>query len=862
MNNEKIKEIIRYLIVGVLTTIVSLGIYYGLVYTILNPENGTQLQIANIASWIGAVIFAYITNRRFVFKSQNQNRLKEATSFVSSRLLTLVMDMAIMFIGVTLLKQNDKIIKLISQVVITVANYIFSKLFVFNSNKKENQVKKNISNYLAYGIVFFVPLLDFLFIIVPFKEYTFWLLMIIKGGILLGFSLYLWRLKKERKFLIAILSLISIYVLYNYCKGYDFLWSLKTILEIVFFPIALLFFKNISNEKIDNYLYAKAFLFYAFAFLIPLVILSPEKTFWFYYIKKEVLAILICLLPVTLKVLKDHPNYFSKFLGLFLITLVIIFYQAPILCIISVITFFYFLWEERKKLFTKKPFLIVTTILIISFSIYPIMYYANNFEKMTTTKIEKIEQTTSLFMNSNIDEQIFGISQVYSQEEKNTSFDLLDIFYDLGYFGIILYILLLSYALSKIKVKGIYRLSVLITLLSSFMFGHILSNVSLTLFLTSMLAANKNKPKNKILLVSNMYPSKKFKHYGSFVKNTKESLEKLGFQVDLAVKKKNISFPAKFVGYSWMYIQAIFKSLFYSYDYYYVHFVAQSTFSVIFGRITGKTKLICNVHGNDIVMDYKFEKKNEIRSKISLFFADIVISPSEYFKEVLMDKYHIPEEKIRIYPSGGINFEIFKEKDQQECQKKLDLDRSYKYIGMVSRIEKNKGWDTLLDALNILKKEPFMKKTKVILIGSGEEQKEMKQKVKEYQLEETIIQKEFVLQKDLVDYYNAFDVFIFPTKRKSESLGLVGLEAMACKTFVIACDLYGPKEYTENKKNSLTYQNDNNGKELAEKIKEFINMKETEKQKILNNAYQTAKKYDVTKLEEKLRKIFVKKEED
>ena len=60
----------------------------------------------------------------------------------------------------------------------------------------------------------------------------------------------------------------------------------------------------------------------------------------------------------------------------------------------------------------------------------------------------------------------------------------------------------------------------------------------------------------------------------------------------------------------------------------------------------------------------------------------------------------------------------------------------------------------------------------------------------------------------------------------------------------------------------MTYQNDNNGKELAEKIKEFINMKETEKQKILNNAYQTAKKYDVTKLEEKLRKIFVKKEED
>ena len=114
MSKEKIGEIVRYLIVGVLTTVVSLGIYYGLVFTILDPNDATQLQLANIISWIGAVIFAYITNRIFVFKSQNTNKLKEATNFVGSRILTLLMDMAIMFIGVTWLKQNDKIVKLIS----------------------------------------------------------------------------------------------------------------------------------------------------------------------------------------------------------------------------------------------------------------------------------------------------------------------------------------------------------------------------------------------------------------------------------------------------------------------------------------------------------------------------------------------------------------------------------------------------------------------------------------------------------------------------------------------------------------------------------------------------------------------------
>ncbi len=132
---KKYEEIVNYLIVGVLTTIVSLALYYLLVLTILNPDNAIELQIANILSWCGAVVFAFITNRKYVFKSKNKNVKKEAITFVSSRILTLLMDMGIMFLTVTVFKMNDKIAKLISQVVITIANYIFSKLFVF---KKEH----------------------------------------------------------------------------------------------------------------------------------------------------------------------------------------------------------------------------------------------------------------------------------------------------------------------------------------------------------------------------------------------------------------------------------------------------------------------------------------------------------------------------------------------------------------------------------------------------------------------------------------------------------------------------------------------------------------------------------------------------
>lgn len=128
---NKYKEVIMYLIFGVLTTVVSLVSYYLLTITILDPKVALQLQIANILSWILSVVFAYITNRKYVFESKSSNYLKEITSFVSGRVATLVMDMLIMFVFVTVLHFNDKLFKLVSQVVVIVANYIISKVFVF-----------------------------------------------------------------------------------------------------------------------------------------------------------------------------------------------------------------------------------------------------------------------------------------------------------------------------------------------------------------------------------------------------------------------------------------------------------------------------------------------------------------------------------------------------------------------------------------------------------------------------------------------------------------------------------------------------------------------------------------------------------
>lgn len=134
----KYKEIINYLIFGILTTIVSLLTYYILVFTILNPNNAIELQIANIISWITCVTFAYITNRKYVFNSKDKKITKEIIKFYSSRLTTLFLDMMIMYIFVTKLQFNDKIIKVIVQILIIILNYILSKILVFKKIKEEN----------------------------------------------------------------------------------------------------------------------------------------------------------------------------------------------------------------------------------------------------------------------------------------------------------------------------------------------------------------------------------------------------------------------------------------------------------------------------------------------------------------------------------------------------------------------------------------------------------------------------------------------------------------------------------------------------------------------------------------------------
>lgn len=129
---KKYEEILIYLIVGVMTTVVSWGAAF-LGNLILDTDNSWwQNTINNTFSWLVGVLFAYPLNRKWVFKSTNPKIIEEFLGFAASRVSTLIMDVVIMWVTVNIIHMNYWIAKIfISSVIVTIANYVFSKLLIF-----------------------------------------------------------------------------------------------------------------------------------------------------------------------------------------------------------------------------------------------------------------------------------------------------------------------------------------------------------------------------------------------------------------------------------------------------------------------------------------------------------------------------------------------------------------------------------------------------------------------------------------------------------------------------------------------------------------------------------------------------------
>lgn len=129
----KYREIIVYLIVGGITTVIAWGakfLFNIVFYAGTAHPTSVQNFILSVVNWVAGVAAAYPMNRRWVFQSKNPHILAELSGFVASRVATLLLDIVVMQILVRL-GMNLYVATVISAVLVIIGNYVFSKLFVF-----------------------------------------------------------------------------------------------------------------------------------------------------------------------------------------------------------------------------------------------------------------------------------------------------------------------------------------------------------------------------------------------------------------------------------------------------------------------------------------------------------------------------------------------------------------------------------------------------------------------------------------------------------------------------------------------------------------------------------------------------------
>ena len=119
------KELFWYVVFGTLTTIVNIVVYFALEYI------GVNYIISNIIAWFLSVLFAYVTNRIWVFESKSPDILKEMVLFFSGRIFSGVLDTALLYLFVDILTLGNTFSKIAVEIIITILNYLLSKLIVF-----------------------------------------------------------------------------------------------------------------------------------------------------------------------------------------------------------------------------------------------------------------------------------------------------------------------------------------------------------------------------------------------------------------------------------------------------------------------------------------------------------------------------------------------------------------------------------------------------------------------------------------------------------------------------------------------------------------------------------------------------------
>lgn len=354
-----------------------------------------------------------------------------------------------------------------------------------------------------------------------------------------------------------------------------------------------------------------------------------------------------------------------------------------------------------------------------------------------------------------------------------------------------------------------------------------------------------------------MFPDEKHPSYGVFVKQFCEQLQEMGIDYTLSVMYKADDKISKLFNYVCFYFKTLLKAIFGSYDIIYVHYPSYSAAPLQWVSRIKKYILFTNLHGSDVIPENRKHEKMQKYTRWAVGHSQKIVVPSEYFKNIVATKYAVNKNHIVVYPSGGVNSSVFNNKEENlvtSFKKQNGLDINKATVGIAGRISKGKGWDTFSFAVKKLIDQEV--DANYWIVGEGDENRELNRVLKELMIEDKVIwTKRLLPQDELALFFNACDYFVFPTKREGESLGLVGVEAMACGTPVIASDFAAPKYYVIDGVNGFKFEKGNSDN-LYKTIMRALRLEEEEKEKLSKGARITSNRYCDIYLKEDFKKLF------
>ncbi len=347
-----------------------------------------------------------------------------------------------------------------------------------------------------------------------------------------------------------------------------------------------------------------------------------------------------------------------------------------------------------------------------------------------------------------------------------------------------------------------------------------------------------------ILTVANMYPSDADPVYGTFVRSFVEQLEARnpGGRCDrVVIAGRRRGKWAKLRAYASFYPRAFMRMLFGRYDLIYIHTI---TFPMIVVRaallLRPRLPLVFNVHGGDVLPRNRFIRRLRSLAPPALRRALMVVSPSEYFRKVLLREFpDLSPDKIFVSPSGGIDAAFYNAGVHRPA-----LDGRPLVLGYVSRIDSGKGWEVFVEAVYLLRRSGL--DVRGVMAGRGEEGDALARAIAGRGLTDVIDVLGAVPREELPRIYGSLDIMAFPTLC-DESLGLVGIEAMAAGVPVVASAIGGPTGYVRDGVNGYLFP-PGDAVALAACVDRFVRLHETDRRKMARAALETARPFEATRV--------------